>query len=140
MRAQDAGLSQRLPGLQWLEAGIGRTQKTDSPDKAYAGIERGHEKDTTKADEMEMKMSCDKEAVIDRIHDAIDSGIHISLFMDVLELLEGQPQIVRCRDCKYLEHMYTLDELNGKRCYVCRKHTFTGLREEDWFCADGERR
>ena len=54
-------------------------------------------------------------------------------------LLKEQPEIVRCKDCKHLEHIYTLDELNGKKCYVCRKHSFTGLREEDWFCADGER-
>ena len=52
----------------------------------------------------------------------------------------AQPEVVKCKDCKHLEHMYTLDELNGKKCYVCRKHSFTGLRDEDWFCADGERR
>lgn len=55
-------------------------------------------------------------------------------------LLKEQPEIVQCKDCKHIEHMYTLDELNGKKCYVCRKHSFTGQRDEDWFCADGERR
>ena len=48
-------------------------------------------------------------------------------------------ELVRCKDCKHLEHIYALDELNGKKCYVCRKHPFTGMRDEDWFCADGVR-
>ena len=53
---------------------------------------------------------------------------------------DNHGELIRCKDCKHLEHMYALDELNGKKCYVCRKHSFTGLREEDWFCADGERK
>ena len=55
-----------------------------------------------------------------------------------MEIVIDMRPLVLCRDCKHLEHMYALDELNGKKCYVCRKHSFTGLREEDWFCADGE--
>lgn len=56
---------------------------------------------------------------------------------------EGQGylhEIVRCNDCKHLEHLAWLDEKNGEECYVCRKHSFTGMRSPDWFCADGERR
>lgn len=75
----------------------------------------------------------DKEAVVDRIHDAIDSGIHISLFMDVLELLEGQPKIVRCRDCK--NGGLDSSGLNG---YWCSAHT--EWHNGDWFCANGERK
>ena len=48
--------------------------------------------------------------------------------------------IVRCKDCKYLEHVFTLDELNKKYCAVCKKHAYLGLRELDFYCADGERR
>ena len=51
-----------------------------------------------------------------------------------------EQELVRCKDCKHLEHLSHLDEINGKECYVCRKHTFTGMRSPDWFCADGERR
>ena len=46
--------------------------------------------------------------------------------------------VVRCKDCKHLERLPWLDDETGK-AMVCRKHTFTGMRTEDWFCADGER-
>lgn len=59
---------------------------------------------------------------------------------DSIAVLKEQPEIVRCKDCKHLEHLKHLDEINGRECYVCRKHTFTGMRSPDWFCADGERK
>ena len=63
-----------------------------------------------------------------------------SALVDALILLQDQPDVVFCKDCKHLEHMYSLDDLNNKKCYVCKKHTFTGLRDPEWFCADGERK
>lgn len=54
-------------------------------------------------------------------------------------LIETPLELIRCKDCKHLEHLSWMDEKNGKKCYVCNKHTFTGMREEEWFCADGER-
>lgn len=61
-------------------------------------------------------------------------------FSEIREALsEYQSEIVRCKDCKHLEHLWHMDEINGKECYVCRKHTFTGMRSPEWFCADGER-
>lgn len=42
-----------------------------------------------------------------------------------------RPEIVRCKDCKNAEPVF-----DGKmsRCKI------RGLRKNDWFCADGERR
>ena len=65
---------------------------------------------------------------------------HMETVRMAINLLEEQPEIVRCEDCKYLYHLWWLDEKNEKKCYICNKHTFTGMREEEWFCADGERR
>lgn len=50
------------------------------------------------------------------------------------------PEIVRCKDCEHLEHMYAMDEKIGEEYYVCRIHPFTGRRTADWFCADGKRK
>lgn len=64
----------------------------------------------------------------------------INSIKDAITLLKEQPEIVRCKDCKYLIHLSWMDEKNCMKCYVCNKHTFTGMRKEEWFCADGERR
>lgn len=66
--------------------------------------------------------------------------IFIPKFKDMTTITVEQRELVCCKDCKHLEHLGHLDELNGKECYVCRKHTFTGMREEEWFCADGRRK
>ena len=55
------------------------------------------------------------------------------------ELLRKETILVRCKDCKYIEHLPWLDDETG-RAVICKKHNFTGLRSDDWFCADGERR
>lgn len=60
---------------------------------------------------------------------------------DALDLLEKQPEIVRCKDCKYAT--MTID---GKMCKYCAMDTDDyGYQRDvyhdaDWFCADGERR
>lgn len=47
-------------------------------------------------------------------------------------VLEGQPEIVRCKDCKHGE--------KANNVYLCGKSRGFGLAHEpDWFCADGER-
>ena len=40
-------------------------------------------------------------------------------------VLEGQPEIVRCKDCKFAED-----------CEIAYRFG----EQDDWFCADGERR
>ena len=48
---------------------------------------------------------------------------------DALELLKAQPDVVRCKNCKFWH-----DPIS---CQMYSEGMETG---EDWFCADGERR
>ena len=60
-----------------------------------------------------------------------------------ITMVEGKPHVetyseqdlVRCKDCKYAEVLKWLDD-----AIVCKKHNYTGVRPEEFFCADGERR
>lgn len=53
---------------------------------------------------------------------------------DAVALLKEQPQIVRCKDCKFWDCVN--DSYYGKCSQV-----FKGkLSPFDWFCADGERK
>ena len=54
---------------------------------------------------------------------------------DVFKLLKELPDIVRCKDCKNAE---ILPWLNN--AIVCKKHIYTGVRPDGFYCADGERR
>ncbi len=55
---------------------------------------------------------------------------------DAFILLQVQPDIIRCKDCKYVED-YT-DIYDDDRGYKCLKHQ--EYHSADWFCADAERR
>jgi len=61
------------------------------------------------------------------------------LCKDALQLIKEQPEIIRCKDCKYIERLPWLDD-EAFKAMVCRKHNYTGMRKEDFFCADGERK
>ena len=52
-----------------------------------------------------------------------------AILMDVLALLKEQPEIVRCKNCKFW--------LDSVRCPLHSEGVFT---DGNWFCADGERR
>jgi len=55
----------------------------------------------------------------------------VTLSIDTLEnALSEQPQIVRCKDCKYF---MKIDDAVGRCCG-------TTLHTVDWFCADGKRK
>lgn len=45
-----------------------------------------------------------------------------------------QPEIVRCKDCKNAEVIKWLDN-----AIICKKHSYTGVRPDEFYCADGER-
>lgn len=49
----------------------------------------------------------------------------------VLAMLKEQPQIVRCKDCKYRREIPVLGNI------ICVDNS---VHSPDWFCADGERR
>lgn len=48
---------------------------------------------------------------------------------DAIALLKEQPEIVRCKDCKYYDHF------NG-----CMSWHDVNSNNDNWYCADGERR
>lgn len=63
----------------------------------------------------------------------VDDGDCIEMMLaDMRKLLEEQPDVVRCKDCKYSEPYNDYGEINGIVCYGC-------WHKDDWFCADGER-
>ena len=51
------------------------------------------------------------------------------LMADALELLKEQEAVVRCKDCKYYDHF------NG-----CMSWHDVNSSNDNWYCADGERR
>ena len=52
------------------------------------------------------------------------------LHIDALELMKQQPEIVRCKDCRH-------GKLYAPNCIDCELNELA--KDEDWFCADGER-
>lgn len=44
-------------------------------------------------------------------------------------------EIVRCKDCKNAEVLKWLDN-----AIICKKHSYTGVRPDEFYCADGERK
>ena len=59
---------------------------------------------------------------------------------DVVDMIESRPTVdavpmCRCKDCKYC---YAEGFVNVRN--VCEKHYDFGNVDDDWFCADGERR
>ena len=55
---------------------------------------------------------------------------------DVNRLPPAEPQIIRCKDCKNWDTTWTNDfSPNYHYCPMV-----DGVRKEDWFCADAERR
>lgn len=51
------------------------------------------------------------------------------------EFLKKQEAVICCKDCKHMEILKWLDGV-----IICKKHNYTGVRPEEFFCADGERR
>ena len=51
-------------------------------------------------------------------------------------VLEGQPEIVRCKDCKHGEKVPTFKYYPDVTW--CNKYLTS--HNDDWFCADGEKR
>ena len=61
-------------------------------------------------------------------------------FKDVLSLIKDQPEVIRCKDCKYGDQ--TISTL-GKDMVNCKYHSGRfdyKPHEPDWFCADGKKR
>ena len=60
----------------------------------------------------------------------------VLLINDLEKLPSAEPQIIRCKDCKNWDTTWTNDfSPNYHYCPMV-----DGVRKEDWFCADAERR
>ena len=69
-------------------------------------------------------------------HDFSNSvGCLNRLHIDASELLKSQPQIVRCKDCRWW-HESKLEQFKGFG--ECWQANGIVLKPHDWFCADGE--
>ena len=76
---------------------------------------------------------------IDALKDWYD-GMFISSFRGIEKVIDAlpsaQPEIIRCKDCKNWDTTWTNDfSPNYHYCPMV-----DGVRKEDWFCADAERR
>ena len=61
---------------------------------------------------------------------------NVLLINDLEKLPPAEPQIIRCKDCKNWDTTWTNDfSPNYHYCPMV-----DGVRKEDWFCADAERR
>ena len=80
-----------------------------------------------------------RQAAIDALKDWYD-GMFISSFRGIEKVIDAlpsaQPEIIRCKDCKNWDTTWTNDfSPNYHYCPMV-----DGVRKEDWFCADAERR
>lgn len=81
----------------------------------------------------------DRKNVINEIVEHIESALAIDsdyvdcvrtdLLQYALALLKEQPEVVRCKDCKYYDHF------NG-----CMSWHDVNSNNDNWYCADGERK
>lgn len=51
---------------------------------------------------------------------------------------DREAKIVRCKDCRYGQ--YCTDGETTYQCFKWNSSEFGALHEQDWFCADGERK
>lgn len=64
------------------------------------------------------------------------AAAHTHLVEIVKQLPSAEPEIIRCKDCKWWKSNFTW---NGKEVKVCVKEPYEPVRAEDFFCKDGER-
>lgn len=95
-----------------------------------------------------------KQEILERFKD-IDFMYNDSSRLDTLsrmidELLQSQPQIVRCKDCKHrpkkpnwetYESGFDIEFPEGSKCpcHCSGDEWYSWYPEDDWFCADGEK-
>ena len=68
-----------------------------------------------------------------------DKNAKLMLFVNEYLKKEREAEaVVRCKDCKYGQ--YCTDGETTYQCFKWNSGEFGVLHEQDWFCADGERR
>ena len=118
-----------MPDMEKVVKGLEACRKTDCINCPYSALET--EVCLVKyllTDALELLK--EQEAEIDEISDE---------YLDLGKEMAKQPEVVRCKDCKYGYHL--LDTKKGviiKYCIACLKHPEL-MQSPDWFCADGER-
>ena len=83
-----------------------------------------------------------RKAAIDVLHEALDRvdqiadvpfGVYQNYRDKMNELPPVQPEIIRCKDCKHRDP-------EDKKCDCGHDIEWQLPRQDDWFCADAERR
>ena len=86
-----------------------------------------------------MRDLIDRQAAIDAVRSYYDE--QYALCDSIEELIEklpsAQPEIIRCKDCKWYKTNYSW---NGKEHKVCVIEPYEPIRKGDDFCSRGERR
>lgn len=102
-----------------------------------------------------MSRYIDADALIEELNDDLEKAIEkanpvspdglwaalalVELLKDGIDNFEPSIDIVRCKECKHREK-YPCNEITFYECSHLRLYgTKVGV-EDDWFCADGERR
>ena len=64
----------------------------------------------------------------------------------IKNLPSAQPEIIRCKDCKHkptgsgINHDIKFPEQDYRCPCRCEDHWYSWIPDDDWFCANGERR
>ena len=98
--------------------------------KEYENLEKRHEILVNHADTMlaMLKERNEKIAVLNRFIEQMPKPTKLlNVFCN------GYAKVVRCKDCKNAEILPWLDN-----AIICKKHNYTGVRPDDFYCADGE--
>lgn len=67
----------------------------------------------------------------------LERGAMVAYKADIEQLSSAQPEIIRCKDCKWYKINYSW---NGKEHHVCVKEVYEPVRVENDFCSRAERR
>ena len=62
------------------------------------------------------------------------------LLSDALTLLKEQPELVRCKDCKFGGGCQNAKGMEMIACFNDDVFLAPEIHEPDWYCADGERK
>lgn len=93
----------------------------------------------------------DREKVIKELRKLHGSKETMKLISDTISLLKEQEAVVRCKDCKHrpkkpdwetYESGFDLEFPEGSKCpcRCCGDEWYSWYPEDNWFCADGERK
>ena len=83
-----------------------------------------------------MKDLIERQAAIEinrSYHGQMPNEVNHRIWVEINELPSAQPEIVRCKDCKHRDP-------EDKKCDSGHFIQWQLPRDDDWYCADAERR